>query len=76
MQLLFLIKQPVFTLSQFDRLSNIFDNAGQVLLGVAVLSPIISGFDKVNFLVLVLGSVGVLTCWIMSLWLAKRGEKV
>ena len=76
MQWVFFIEKPVLTVGQFNRLSNIFDNAGQVLLGVAVLSPIISGFDKVNFLVLVLGSVGVLSCWIMSLWLANRGEKV
>jgi len=75
MQLLFLIKQPVFTLSQFDRLSNIFDNAGQVIFGVAVLSPIISGFDKTNILVIALGMLGILGCWIVSIWLAKRSEK-
>jgi hypothetical protein len=32
----------LFMNSQLKRLSNIFDNAGQVLLGTLVLSPVLS----------------------------------
>jgi len=70
------VRSPVFTVRQFDRLSNIFDNAGQVIFGVAVLSPIISGIDRVNALVVVLSLLTVLLCWVFSVWLAKRGEGI
>lgn len=66
--------EPVFTVEQFDRLSNIFDNAGQVVFGVVVLSPIISGFEKVNWLVIIFGIMIVALCWIMSIWFAKKGK--
>jgi len=72
--ILSIVKNPVFTIRQFDRLSNIFDNAGQVIFGVAVLSPVITGVDKVNILVVILSIVTVFLCWVASVWLAKRGE--
>ncbi|MGH7203561.1 MAG: hypothetical protein ACREHC_03915 [Candidatus Levyibacteriota bacterium] len=74
MRYLLFIKQPVFTVAQLNRLSNIFDNAGQVIFGIAVFSPIISGFDKANPVVLVLGSIAVIIFWAFSVWLAKKGE--
>ena len=76
MRILFLIKKPIFTVRQFDRLSNIFDNAGQVIFGIAVLSPIIPGVDRINVLVVVLSLITVLVCWVASVWLAKRGEEL
>lgn len=61
---------------QIDRISNIFDNAGQVIFGLSVVSPLISGFDKINAVVVVLGGFGVLFCWCMSIWLSsQKGKK-
>ena len=60
---------------QIDRLPNIFDNAGQVVLGIAVFSPVVSGFDKINPFIVASGIVCVFTCWIASFWLAGKGRK-
>lgn len=64
--------KPLLTIKQLDRLSNILDNAGQVILAVAVLSPVIAGVDKNKILVLLLGLVTVLFCWLTSIWLTRR----
>jgi len=40
--------KPVFTPSQLDRLSNIFDNAGQGFFVVFLLTQAVEGFDKIN----------------------------
>lgn len=74
--ILLLRLKPILTLNQIDRLSNIFDNAGQVVFGIAVLSPIISGFYKINWLVILSGIMGVMFCWTASLWVVRKGEKV
>jgi len=66
--------KPVLTVEQIKRLSNIFDNSGQVVLGIAVLSPIISGIDAVNFYVVISGIVGTIACWGLSLLFARKGE--
>jgi TM2 domain-containing membrane protein YozV len=66
--------KPTFTEHQFDRLSNIADNASQVVLGVVVLSPLIAGVDKVNMLVVLSGLLTVIMCWVGSMWFAKKGE--
>lgn len=66
---------PVFSPKQFDRLSNIFDGAGQVIFGIAVLSPIFVDIDELNVLVIVLGLILSMFCWIISVWLAQRGDK-
>jgi TM2 domain-containing membrane protein YozV len=63
------------TAKQYERFSNILDNAGQVFLGVAVLSPLISGFDKMNWLVVLSGIVVVGTCWIGSILILRKGKK-
>jgi len=68
-----IVKNPVFTIRQFDRLSNIFDNAGQVVFGIAVISPII-GVDRANVVVVLLSLITVFICWGTSIWLAKKGE--
>ena len=65
---------PFLTEKQFERFSNIFDNAGQVILGVVVLSPLIAGFDNINKIVLGLGIISVVFCWIGSIWFAKKGD--
>ncbi len=57
---------------QIDRLSNIFDNAGQVALGALVFSQVTGGFDNTRTLVLVYGVAIVLLCWMTSLWLSKK----
>ena len=61
--LFFVPKKPIFTPSQFDRLANIFDNAGQVALGAGVLAPVFAGIDKVDIGSVVSGIVLVSLCW-------------
>jgi len=68
-------RKPVFDINQLARLSNIFDNAGQVVFGVAVLSPLIS-LDNFNPLTLILGLTGVLWCWIISLILIRKRKRL
>lgn len=67
--------KPILTANQLDRLSNIFDNAGQVVFGVVVLSPVIAGFDTINWAVILSGIIGVIFCWWASLWVIKKGAK-
>ena len=69
-----LLRKPVLTPEQLERLSNILDNAGQVALGVLVFTPLIQGFDKTNPLVLVLGAIDVAVCWTGSIVLSKRKD--
>lgn len=65
---------PILTVKQIDRMSNIFDNAGQVFLGVAVLSPLITGFDRINIFVISSGIIAVLICWSVSMLLSRKVE--
>jgi hypothetical protein len=67
-------QKPVLTSSQIERLSKIFDSAGQVALAAGVISPLFSGFDKVDIGSVVSGVVLVSLCWLLSLWLAKRKD--
>lgn len=64
--------KPKLTRKQLDRLSNIFDNAGQVFLGVMVLTPIVNQFDTNDSFMLLSGLVFTLFCWALSLYLAKQ----
>jgi hypothetical protein len=57
---------------QIARLSNIFDNAGQVALGGLVFAPLLSPIDNYRGLVILFGVVDVLICWTVSLWLAAK----
>ena len=67
-------QQPLFTPSQIERLSNIFDNAGQGFFVVLVLTPLVQGIDKVNSGMLLLGAIDVLFCWTISLIVARRKD--
>ena len=64
---IFVVK-PILTSEQIKRLSNIFDNAGQVALGAFVFSQLINGFDNINVLVIISGVGTVVLCWTMSVW--------
>lgn len=67
--------KPILTIGQLNRLSNIFDNAGQILFGITVVSPIVAGFDRMNTpVVLLLGLVAVAICWVASVFLARRSR--
>lgn len=70
--LFFLPKKPVFTPSQLERFSNILDNAGQGFFVVLILTPFVTGIDKTNIGVLLLGAIAVLICWSASLFLARK----
>jgi len=74
--LFFLPQKPVFTPSQLDRLSNIFDNAGQGIFVVLVLTPLVEGIDKTNPWVLALGTIGVLFLWAVSLLLSRKKDEL
>lgn len=62
-----------FNKNQYNRLSSIFDNAGQVVLGIVVLSPIIAGFDKINAIIVILGLLLTIGLWLISIWFSKKG---
>lgn len=68
-------KKPVFTAEEILRFANIADNAGQVFLGVMVLTPIVSGLDKVGQPVLSSGVTGTFLSWLISWLLTKKAIK-
>lgn len=59
----------LFTSSQLKRFSNIFDNAGQVLFGTLVLSPLLS---VPNVLLVLLGIAMTLSAW----WISLKFERI
>ena len=65
-------RKPVFTTNQLNRVSNIFDSAGQIVFGVAVVSPFVSGVDKYSIRVILLGVLIALALWITSVWFARK----
>lgn len=65
---------PILTPGQIERIANILDNAGQVILGVVVVTPLVSGFDKVGISVVALGLISVLFCCIISISLACKKD--
>jgi len=65
-------RKPKLTEHQFDRLSNIFDGAGQVIFGVIVLSPFIQRLDQINFIVIILGLITAISFWIFSVLIARK----
>lgn len=68
------LKRPALTENQFERLSNIFDNAGQVVFGIAVVSQIVSGFDRINLFVVISSLMLTFGLWLFSITLAGKGE--
>jgi len=72
--LFFLPSEPILTPGQVERIANILDNAGQVILGVVVISPLVGGIDKLDIGVVVLGLISVLFCWMISINLARKKD--
>ncbi len=67
-------RQAIFTKGQFDRLSNIFDGAGQVGLGTAILGPTFTITPtSINLAILIQGFIAILGVWFVSILLAKWG---
>lgn len=66
------------TPDQIQRLSNIFDNAGQVALGGLVFGPLLagSGLDTGRLFMIPFGIGTVLLCWAMSIWLARKSKEI
>lgn len=62
----------MLTAEQILRLANIFDNAGQVALGIIVVSPLVSEIDSSAPLVISLGLIVTVVCWILSLRFTKQ----
>lgn len=69
-----LFSKPIFTPAQIERFANIFDNAGQGIFVALVLTPLVQGFDNTNTGVLVLGAIGVIFCWTVSIVVTRREE--
>ncbi|MBI5356955.1 hypothetical protein HZB78_05110 [Candidatus Collierbacteria bacterium] len=65
-------RKPVFTTNQLNRLSNIIDSAGQVVFGVAVVSPIVGNVDNPNLTVIILSIIVAIFLWSISVWLARK----
>jgi hypothetical protein len=66
----FLQRKPIFSEKQFDRLSNILDNAGQVVLGITVIGPFFSR-EPINVFIIGNGILAVLALWIVSIILSN-----
>ena len=64
--------QLVFTKSQIQRMANIFDNAGQVCLATAVLTPLISNIERGKLIVVLLGLLATIALW----WLSLKFERI
>jgi hypothetical protein len=65
-------KEPVFTIEELQRFANIFDNAGQVFLGVTVLSPLVAGLDTTDPRLVFLGVITTILSWFLSWRLTKE----
>jgi hypothetical protein len=72
----FLPREPVFTSEELLRFANISDNAGQVFLGVMVLTPLISGFDKGIWPMVLSGTILTLTSWGLSWGLTRKAVRL
>jgi hypothetical protein len=68
---LFIQRKPIFTDKQFDRLSNILDNAGQVVLGITVIGPFFSK-ELINIFIIGNGILAVFALWIISIILSNK----
>lgn len=68
-------KHAILTKEQLIRLANIFDNAGQIIFGVVVVTPIVTGFDSTNLPMIVSGLVGAITLWMLSLYLSRKVDQ-
>jgi hypothetical protein len=75
MPVIFIRRKPLLTRQQMQRSANILDNAGQVFLAVAVLSPLLTNIDSPNWGVVVSGLVITIVSWFGSIWLTKQEEK-
>jgi len=64
---------PLLTRSQIKRLSNIFDNAGQVFLGSLVVTPILSANVFAGaFATATFGILSTVLMWFISLTLERK----
>jgi hypothetical protein len=68
-------KEPVLTSEELNRFANIFDNAGQVILGVMVLTPLIAKFDTPRTDVVILGLVAMVICWFSSWQFTRKATQ-
>ncbi len=66
------MKRVNLTIKQLDRISNILDNAGSIFFGATVLTPVIADFDRVSWLVVILGIIVSGICWVGSVWIIRR----
>lgn len=63
-----------FTKNQLHRLANIFDNASQIILASAIITPIISTVDSTDIYVVISGIIGVVVLWWLSLKFERLAE--
>lgn len=66
-------RKPFFTNKQLDRLSNILDGTGQVLLGMVVIGPLFNT-KQINIFILIFGMILIIGVWAASIFVIKRGD--
>lgn len=72
--IIYLHNASKLTKKQFERLSSIFDNIGQVVLASGLGQSALTGVDPFSIFVL-LSAVGLsLLFWIISLWFARKTD--
>lgn len=71
---IYIWKEPVLTMSQFARLSNICDNIGTVFVAVGVVSPLFAAIDTTDWRVIVGGGFCATILFSTSVYLAKKGN--
>lgn len=70
--IIYIFKEPIFTQEQFDRLSNILDNAGNVFLAVGVVGPLFGSIDSLSLPAILVGVLTTLSLWVGSMIFAKK----
>jgi hypothetical protein len=68
---LFIQRKPIFTGKLLDRLSNILDNAGQIVLGITVIGLFFSK-EPINILIIGNGILAVFALWIITIIIFNR----
>lgn len=71
---IFLAKEPRFTASQLDKLSDVFITAGQLFAASMILPFVIPELDKAKLSVIVLGLALTLISWTLSVLIIRKLE--
>jgi len=68
-------KEPLFSKTEFDRMSSICENIGIVLFA-SVIVPYVFGIEGLTTVDVVLALLGTLYSWLISIFLARKSGEV